>query len=308
MTDPTPQTTPTRDEAVPTGWKLVPVEPTEEMIEAMREAARKASRGGISGMTIDAQFRAEHRPEYASYAAMLASAPAPASGGVDAVAVKALEWSEPNPAANYPEWRARDSNNKFEAVIDTSRANCFGKFPLTINGIDAGEKFDTLAQAKARAQSVYEARIRSALSPAATPVSEAGGERLLRQLRALAVVLHAKHYPDVTQWRPLDDAEGLLSQIDNMTACLTRQSDEADEVARLTAELAAVRAELRRESSARDFAAALAEPASSPAGGVALRALYEWYDRDGSVGGASEVFEKHRSALSQSTSAGRVGG
>lgn len=29
----------------------------------------------------------------------------------------------------------------------------------------------------------------------------------------------------------------------------------------------------------------------------ALRELYEWYDRDGSVGGASLVFEKHRSAL-----------
>lgn len=53
---------------------------------------------------------------------------------------------------------------------------------------------------------------------------------------------------------------------------------------------------------------ALAKPASSPAGEQeALRALYEWYDRDGSVGGASEVFEEHRAALSQSTSAGRVG-
>lgn len=40
--------------------------------------------------------------------------------------------------------------------------------------------------------------------------------------------------------------------------------------------------------------------APSPAGGVreALRALYEWYDRDGSVGGASEVFEQHRAVLS----------
>lgn len=30
----------------------------------------------------------------------------------------------------------------------------------------------------------------------------------------------------------------------------------------------------------------------------ALAALYEWYDRDGSVGGASNVFEDHRHALS----------
>jgi hypothetical protein len=29
----------------------------------------------------------------------------------------------------------------------------------------------------------------------------------------------------------------------------------------------------------------------------ALKALYDWYDRDGSVGGASEVFETHRAAL-----------
>lgn len=50
----------------------------------------------------------------------------------------------------------------------------------------------------------------------------ASSERHLRQLRSLAVALHAKHYSDVTQWRPLDDAEGLLSQIDNMTAALTK--------------------------------------------------------------------------------------
>jgi hypothetical protein len=31
----------------------------------------------------------------------------------------------------------------------------------------------------------------------------------------------------------------------------------------------------------------------------ALTAIYEWYDRDGSVGGASSVFEENRPALSQ---------
>ena len=30
---------------------------------------------------------------------------------------------------------------------------------------------------------------------------------------------------------------------------------------------------------------------------TALLALYEWYDRDGSVGGASDVFENNRAAL-----------
>jgi hypothetical protein len=32
---------------------------------------------------------------------------------------------------------------------------------------------------------------------------------------------------------------------------------------------------------------------------AALRSLYEWYDRDGSVGGASDVFEDNRVALGQ---------
>jgi hypothetical protein len=40
--------------------------------------------------------------------------------------------------------------------------------------------------------------------------------------RSLAVALHASHYPEVTQWRPLDDTMGLLTQIDNMTCSLVR--------------------------------------------------------------------------------------
>jgi hypothetical protein len=35
---------------------------------------------------------------------------------------------------------------------------------------------------------------------------------------------------------------------------------------------------------------------------AALRELYEWYDRDGSVGAATDVFEKHRALLSTSLS------
>lgn len=39
----------------------------------------------------------------------------------------------------------------------------------------------------------------------------------------LAVALGGKHYPEVTQWRPLSgDLMGLLSQIDNMTCGLAR--------------------------------------------------------------------------------------
>ena len=32
---------------------------------------------------------------------------------------------------------------------------------------------------------------------------------------------------------------------------------------------------------------------------AALRDIYEWYDRDGSVGGASVVFEENRAALAE---------
>ena len=36
----------------------------------------------------------------------------------------------------------------------------------------------------------------------------------------LAVSLHAKHYADVEQWKPLPDTLGLLTQIDNMVCGL----------------------------------------------------------------------------------------
>ncbi len=36
----------------------------------------------------------------------------------------------------------------------------------------------------------------------------------------LAIALHKKHYSDVTEWKPLHDLLGLLTQIDNMVASL----------------------------------------------------------------------------------------
>lgn len=78
------------------------------------------------------------------------------------------------------------------------------------DGIGIGE-FDTML------------RMAASLTPAPTQ-----GERHLRQLRALAVALHARHYAEVLQWQPLDDAEGLLSQIDNMTAGLCRREPAGD--------------------------------------------------------------------------------
>jgi hypothetical protein len=36
----------------------------------------------------------------------------------------------------------------------------------------------------------------------------------------LAEAIHRKHFPEVTQWKPLPDLLGLLTQIDNMTSGL----------------------------------------------------------------------------------------
>lgn len=61
----------------------------------------------------------------------------------------------------------------------------------------------------------------------------------------LAINIHAKHYPEVTQWKPLPDTLGLLTQIDNMTSGLTRQTDtERLMVDALTLAVQAMRAPL----------------------------------------------------------------
>jgi hypothetical protein len=40
--------------------------------------------------------------------------------------------------------------------------------------------------------------------------------------RRLAVALHQRHYPEVVDWKPLDDLIGILPQIDNMTSSLVK--------------------------------------------------------------------------------------
>lgn len=59
------------------------------------------------------------------------------------------------------------------------------------------------------------------------------GEReVTKYAEHLAVLLHAKHYPEVTQWRPMSgDLPGLLTQIDNMTAGMVRASSPDREAA-----------------------------------------------------------------------------
>lgn len=49
-------------------------------------------------------------------------------------------------------------------------------------------------------------------------------ESLRRELHSLAVALHRKHYWHVKQWKPFDDALGLATQIDNMTAGLVTEA------------------------------------------------------------------------------------
>lgn len=57
------------------GLRVVPVDPTCEMLEDGYYAARKVQRSGASGMTIEAQMRAQTVREVASYRAMIAAAP-----------------------------------------------------------------------------------------------------------------------------------------------------------------------------------------------------------------------------------------
>ena len=62
------------------GWKLVPVEATEDQMVAGNDAARRVQRGGSTGMTIDNQIRHQCARETAAYAAMVSVAPNPLEG------------------------------------------------------------------------------------------------------------------------------------------------------------------------------------------------------------------------------------
>lgn len=51
-------------------------------------------------------------------------------------------------------------------------------------------------------------------------------EQATYELRKLAVFMAKEFYPEVPQWSPLDDAVGLVSQIDNMVTGLKRAERE----------------------------------------------------------------------------------
>ncbi|RSE88179.1 hypothetical protein [Achromobacter aegrifaciens] len=57
---------------IPAGWKLVPIEPTPEMLEAARRAP-------LPAVMMDSRSATEDLQHKAAYAAMLAAAPSPAS-------------------------------------------------------------------------------------------------------------------------------------------------------------------------------------------------------------------------------------
>ncbi len=46
----------------------------------------------------------------------------------------------------------------------------------------------------------------------------------LQYAQNLAAALHAKHFSEVSQWRVADDLLTVLTQIDNMTTALVRES------------------------------------------------------------------------------------
>ncbi len=221
MTDPTPQTT-TRDEAV------------EAIVDQVED------------VVLTDWFRHTGDPEAsrrvvvrAVVSRMLASAPAPASGRVDAVKEDAREFVAKIVYAAM-KWAAERAER--------------GKPPEWV------ERGNSLAQSEARrvAHNITD-YVAASLSPAATPVSEAGGEA---------------------------DWNGIARRMQRAGAPGTEEELEA-----------ALRA-------------ALAKPASSPTGGDVVReALREIAEQDVTEIALDPDWPRRiaKAALSQSTSAGRVG-
>lgn len=99
------------------------------------------------------------------------AAPSPA-GGVDAVAVKALEWVEEQRRGTFVKYIARtpfggyEVNSEFTALTASGPMVCLPDWKGPLDS--SGRRAVSVEEAKAAAQADYEARIRSALSPAAT--------------------------------------------------------------------------------------------------------------------------------------------
>lgn len=270
MTDPTPQTTPTRDEAVRgqlpiwleggiasrlsaamhaylKDYVYSPDEGADhEPTDFERWIMEDMLNGALSDQAVNAIL------QDAAFA-MLASAPAPASGGVDAIAAIIAKWVDEKRFADAPAFRmaARE--------------------------------------------------IIASLSPAATPVSEAGRKETHQLDSGLSCEFDGDCY--MLTW---PDGHWLTAKTDGSIIVGRWPSSEWHQPARKTS------------------VAALAKPASSPAGGDVRDALEpfaqvaERYDSEDHLRRqlplshfteslTIEHFRKALAALSQSTSAGRVG-
>jgi hypothetical protein len=53
-------------------------------------------------------------------------------------------------------------------------------------------------------------------------------EKLIEELRGLAIELHRRRYSHVTQWKPASGPRSLLSQIDNMTAGMAMRIEQLE--------------------------------------------------------------------------------
>lgn len=65
------------------------------------------------------------------------------------------------------------------------------------------------------------------VSPAENEQVTEGQDAAYRYACELANALRRKHFPEVPNWKPLDDVFGVLTQIDNMTTGLARHRREA---------------------------------------------------------------------------------
>lgn len=148
--------------AVPDGWKLVPVEPTVDMMGAYHNAKRTMH-------TVPEIWRA-----------ILAAAPQPAPRPV---AVKPLEWDSVIDGG-----RDRVAKTVIgEYVVSVDHPNAGGTHYLWVSGQpDSDEhhsEYRTMDAAKAAAQADYERRILSALTT--PPADQKENERLRQRVKAL---------------------------------------------------------------------------------------------------------------------------
>lgn len=183
----TPSTNPARDEAVREAFAGLSLSEDAKAYWAVRgEAWRKVfavlrdyrmtnMRDDIGGgyplvdlMSNDGKSIATGQEEMVHLAdeisATLDSAPAPASG-VDAVAVKPLEWNGPTAETPFGDYSVGD----FSMTDDPEWYWTRGGYPYPAR---SDESFLSDADAKAAAQADYEQRILSALSPAAASGSD----------------------------------------------------------------------------------------------------------------------------------------